>query len=304
MSLTQSTSSRGLGLDDTTQVTHCYNRGEDYFKSDTGVGRINGNTLPSASNANTESKSDAKLVVRTIAQQLGRVKKSYPKGTANYFFPRDDLKEILSIENIRKIVRCLKCCRRLRLDGSERESLAVKIYQDYRLVLATLIVSGGAESLVSLMDEGLGDGCLPLRLHDNENPSETVPPTELVCDQEGHSHPTINSWDLDFQRLSFFNASHAVLSPYFKRTCGGRHIHYHLTENDVLPILEKESPQRSDVPATQRLTQGDPNNSAGGNVPGGFGEVSIVKLHKGHFDFGEYGVSISLMGPSRYDPRS
>lgn len=274
-----------LGLDDPKRVEICRDKGELHYRNDT----CNTKSLTCPSRILNNLDLEVEDFLTNIARKLEGAKTSCHKDSPTFFIPRDAYEEILSYSNIYKTVESLDCCRHL--SPEEQLNLASRIYQDCRKLLASLIAIGMEESLHRLMDEGVTDKCLPLRLEKNTDKHPRSPLTILVCNLAGHHHTTFNSWRLDNDRESFFRWTYAVTSPYLKRT-SGKHIHYVFTPNDVIPITERYPPPESERSLTQRQTQTSMSASGGDRSHGGFGEVEIVKLHNSNFCFEDYGVGI------------
>jgi hypothetical protein len=270
-----------LGLEDP-RVIKCFDRGEEFSLEY--QNHVQGNR---ASHGTTSSTPGCAKALDVIHEQLESAVKTYPPESTKFFIPRDKLSEIMTPDNVLSVINTLSCCSALSPD--RKKSLhhdicfgpAIGYRKPCNKILAALIGSELQEELVSLVEEGTDDSCLPFKCHSDGRNTR--------CQNPSHSHEAINKlgWT---RRKIFCDWAYAVVALYLKRP-PERHAHYILDHNDILPIVQ----QRSQEPTKPRsIPQRQGNNEANSERNysfGGFSHVLRVRFHPGHFNFGSGLVS-------------
>ena len=213
-------------------------------------------------------------IVGLIKCELGESRvRNPPDSNSKYFIPRHKLQTIITPCRIRQVIETLGSCQKLSDTEKDklRDQICVGDKQCWKL-LAVLLMANKQKDIMALVREGASDRCLPFGVNGSS-----------CC--VGHNHPTIRSWKSHtLDEASRW--SYAVKAPYFTRH-RGKHNHYILDSNDVLPILPIDE-LTSDASATPHST--DENNNI---VDGGFGQVTKVVLDESHYNFENLGLAVS-----------
>lgn len=271
-------------------VIICFNRGEDYHKVP--------DPLPlSATNNHANGIPPPATVVQHIRENLEDSSINYPADSSTHFFiPRDRFSSCLNYQTITSVVDSLPCCSRLSVD--EKRALVRQIYYGNtqsrypcKKLLGVLIALNLQDDLLKLIKDGINDRCLPLQSVSKVSKDEYV----LQCSNDSHCHRSINEYR-KFTRMRISQWTYAVTAPYFQKPVG-RHVHYILDHNDVLPIIKAGIPERSGAPEKSK-SQDKNKDTELGSTYGGNSRVQSIRFHPSHFDFGPEEVRRSFINGS------
>ncbi|EQB54936.1 protein kinase [Colletotrichum gloeosporioides Cg-14] len=278
--LMQLKSSSKLILDDPKRVQKVLDRGEAFRlkreRKRQAVSRVNG------SNGQMNEDSDDEDIVEQLGLQLDQAKISNALEPEKRFIPQPQFDRILTFESVYRVVSTLRCFRK---EPNKRE-LAKQIYYGNSdgskgpavKLLAVLVGIEKVEDFAKHFKDGVRDSCLPLQ------PTGATKDQFLKCRKHG-MHSTINSYLRPQIRESFSQWSHTLNAPFIKWE-PSLHSHYVLETGDIIPVEIIDKVTQDDSSDT---TQKDAL-SGGGNTYGGFSEVYKVKIHDGHWDFGDHGI--------------
>lgn len=158
-------------------------------------------------------------------------------------------------------------------------------------IFATLVLSGMNSSIRSFVDLGLNDSYLPMPDPRLASSSSSPDNTEKNA-TEHHSlwESLWKTWSRSHLRI-FFMSQWSVLAPVFNSV--DRVNHFSFSQNYILPFIRKESPTPSD------LNSDFDSLHLGQARYGGYSEVRRIKIHPDHYNFGDYGVSMSTNSPKQ-----
>ncbi|OHW97772.1 protein kinase [Colletotrichum incanum] len=265
-----------LILDDNKRVSKIYDRGASVRSNCSTLGHHNPHTERSDHPLNEQD------VIGDIAAELDEAKVSYVIEPDKKFIPHVQFKKILTFDRVRLAVHGLDC-----FSGQkDKDKLAREIYYGSHdkkkapcvKLLAVLIGIDVANDMAQhMLTDGMSDACLPLQ-------KEAVDGHQYLGCREHGRHRTINQYRRPDVRERFSQWSYSLSAPYITRQ-GSLHSHYVLDTGDVFPMeVEYKVEQEGNTESTAKGSQGD------GNTYGGFSEVYKVKIHDGHFHFGDYGI--------------
>ncbi|KAJ0274146.1 hypothetical protein COL940_009476 [Colletotrichum noveboracense] len=278
--LMQLKSSSKLILDDPKRVQKVLDRGEAFRlnreRKQQAVCRVNG------SNGQMNEDSDDEDIVEQLGLQLDQAKTSNALEPEKRFIPQPQFDRILTFESVYRVVSTLRCFRK----EPNKKELAKKIYYGNSdgskgpavKLLAVLVGIYKVEDFAKHFKDGVRDSCLPLQ------PTGATKDQFLKCRKHG-MHGTINSYLRPEIRENFSKWSHTLNAPFIKWE-PSLHSHYVLETGDIIPVEIIDKVTQDD---SSEATQKDAP-SGGGNTYGGFSEVYKVKIHDGHWDFGDHGV--------------
>ncbi|KAK8127360.1 hypothetical protein PG984_008468 [Apiospora sp. TS-2023a] len=273
-----------LGIKDP-RVEHCYDRGNSFLVED----------VPNPRQSHPNDDGGLNGILANIKSELfGALKNPAWGGAQVLFVPRKRLYNIMTPERIRTIVTGLRPKRKLdlrkfthailrggTLDSGKRMRPSVRL-------LAALVFCGRPDRYLDLVDEGISDFCLPPAYRNNDISQP------LVC-QSKHCkevHAFLGNV-MPWERNDFYTWSYRLNAPYFKKPrlntpTEGRHNHYYLSEDDILPIItsfeQKPTPPRNPTRQNPGPAPSDPQ----GSFDGGFSTVTKVEFHPDHYDFGHH----------------
>src|ERR1700761_7591769 len=221
--ITKTTRGRTLGLSSRT-VIRCHDRGIPYYYDDNPP-------IQSLSDSSFGLECSDLKMVATIRDKLHSATRRYPSRTARIFIPRGELTKIMTLQSIRLLINSLRCCDNL--STSDKDQFASEIMNGGEercrnpclMLITALIGSGMEDQLINYIKDGITDCCLPLQ-YSREG--------SLKCRYSDHDHQILDRCKHNETNLLGM-WTYAVTAPYFKAP-QGRHIHYILDENDVLPV--------------------------------------------------------------------
>jgi len=250
------------GLDDP-RVTICTDRGDSY-RNKRYYRKEDPNSWPPALQHGVS-------LAQVVEQVVGVLREHsvYPDPSNNKFFiPYGKLCEALNPNQILAIVSLLDCTSQL--SPAEKTVLRDRIcfgdQPSWRL-LAVLLLCGRHEVLIQFIEDKVSDRCLPIG--------------KEGCAVPGHEHRII-------QRMATLGSgelsrnSHAVVAPYFTQV-PGRHLHYVLSEDDVLPFAGATSDTYNESELNDRTL------------------VHKISVKEGHFRFDFLTVSYDTFNPHLCD---
>ncbi|KAJ0158578.1 hypothetical protein CTA2_11290 [Colletotrichum tanaceti] len=265
-----------LILDDKEKVSKIYDRGESAR-----LRRAAANYDDTHKNDRKESSPEPNLIAE-IADELDEAKVASVLEPERMFIPYSELTKILTFSRVRSVVHSLKCfggekdkeaiSRRIFLGNpAKREAPCVKL-------LAVLIGIGSAESMARhMLSDNISDTCLPIQKH-------TVNGKQQLRCREHRAHSEFDNYRRQDDRERFSHWSYLLSAPYITRR-NNLHSHYVLDTGDVFPMdFQHKVEQDAGTESTARGSEGS------GNTYGGFSEVYKVRIHDGHYDFGEHGI--------------
>ncbi|OTA61647.1 kinase-like protein [Hypoxylon sp. EC38] len=156
-------------------------------------------------------------------------------------------------------------------------------------VFSVLVLCKKTEYITKFVDKGINDSYLPLPIVRRNGDGITI-----VRHKHERNRPSVsenvlrdifeNSDDWDHGNLNNFNTQQWwTIAPFFGRQ-DNTILHYVLEPGDILPFTEKK---REVLPKIEVDNQeGEDSLHYEFAKEGGFGEVSIVKIHPSHYDFG------------------
>lgn len=278
-----------LILDDPSRVIKVLDRGESSrLRKQQEQYRNSRPPIPVLGVRRGDDSEDDSSLIEDIAFELDQAKTAYPLEPEKKFIPHPRFAKILSFERVRKIVLSLKGFKK----EKRKEELVKEIYYGRSdgskgpavKLLAVLIGIEKPVDFFKHFSDGMRDSCLPLQ----KNATDGL--QYLSCRRHGN-HPTLNGYRRPQVRESFATWSYALSAPFIKWE-PQRHSHYILDTGDVIPMEIVDKVKQEDSPsdiAEQNAASGSDNTY------GGFSEVYKVKIHEGHWDFGNHGVkSFSL----------
>ncbi|KAF2465719.1 kinase-like protein [Lindgomyces ingoldianus] len=263
-----------LGLEDP-RVFKCFDRGDKYFWDENRSSRSSNVSI-------TRSTAQLNNIIEKIAETLDNAAQAYPAGSYRYFIPRSELSSVTDINTVHSVLRSLLCCNVF--SPTDISTLAHEIcfgsgtrcHRPCSKLLALLILSDCHEDLITLIDEGMDDHCLPLEMVTGSRP--------LRCRNPQHNHRVINDYSSK-KRREFHQWSYAVKAPYFTKP-KNQHVHYVLEHNDVLPILQAEDHTALGALRVTQPRAKAPKQAECVSTYGGFSHVQRVKFHPSHIQFG------------------
>lgn len=191
---------------------------------------------------------------------------------SKFFIPWNRLLEVISVPSVQTALQRWNEDIGLTSNICFSTDDKVTTKASYRRMLGILVHLGRAKDILVFIKNGLNDSMLPLRLKpDRTGLMYTKAGTDVDVD-------FLQDWDKRTVK-EFGEVQFAFISPYFVRPADGRLLHYILSEEDVLPILEESKWIRE---------PGDENPQPDAPVTHG---VKQIQLHQCHYDFGDYGVS-------------
>ncbi|KAI1477292.1 kinase-like protein [Daldinia eschscholtzii] len=261
------------------RVQHIKDRGEDLFHSLRGT--LQQQIQPQVQEPDTN---DIDKVVKAIENQLDLSQISSAMDGGKKYLPRDKLRSILTIENVRIIVNLP-----FFKDFPHKDELVKRIYygsEDSNPLLKLLTVFIGIEKLEAFPDcikEGMDDGCLPMEVDNARDGNES-----LYCKYHETRHTTINNLRRPNSRTQFVQWSYSLIAPHITST-KEKHSHYHLHAGDVFPMPMGKKLQMQEVAEKKQKVTGEDNNPPTKEIRfnyGGFSEVYQVRIEESnqHFD--------------------
>lgn len=270
------------------RVKHCYDRGNSFLVEDVPRPRSN------HPNGGTQEGKSWKDLMTTIKSELWRsLQNPIWGGFHDRFVPRRKLYDIMTPGRIRDIITGLLPNAHPDLESFTHAalrggSLGRKEMRPSVRLLAALVYCGNPDIYMSLVEEGVSDYCLPPAYRNNDI---TQP---LVCQSKncGKEHAFLGNIS-DMEREEFHLWAYRLNAPYFKKpkrntSAGGRHNHYILGMNDVLPIISSVEQKPSAPRNPTRPTPGPAPPDAQGTFDGGYSTVTRVEFHPDHYDFGSH----------------
>jgi len=185
--------------------------------------------------------------------------------------------------------------------------LSTTISRSYPRVYAVLVYIGKSADITIFMEAEVGDLKLPVFVSSDHRRLKYTTQTNRRAPLA--LTPLWKQRDVE----DFFRYQFAFISPFFARPTDGSLLHYRLSHNDVLPIIE-ESDWIPDQPLYLEQimfpsAQSSPGSgtdlqdiSSSGSSPDQQSlspardapfTVKQIRLHKGHYDFGNHGVSFT-----------
>ncbi|KAL0942083.1 protein kinase domain-containing protein [Colletotrichum truncatum] len=272
--------SKKLILDDENRVQKVYDKGESFRLQKDKERRKRESKYNQLSRV--DDKSDCESLTDAIAEQLDQAKVSYPLNPDKSFIPQPDFDRIFTFECVLRIVSTLNCLSY----HTNKHQLAGEIYHGNDSsgpsvkLLAVLIGLDKVDDFAQhMLVDGMRDSCLPLR-------KDTADGKQILTCQKHGNHKTINSYRRSDCRERFLHWAYSVTAPLIKWE-SSRHSHYVLDTGDILPMDIIDKVDEGDSTSSQ--TETAPKSSSG-NTYGGFSEVYKVKIHDGHWDFGDHGI--------------
>ncbi|KAF6824935.1 protein kinase domain-containing protein [Colletotrichum musicola] len=270
-----------LILDDPSRVAKVRDRGESFrLRKQQEQYRSSRQTSNGGVRDRNDSKPDNRLIDK-IAIELDEAKTSCPLEPDKLFVPNPDFAKILTFDRVRRIVFALECLRK----EKKKEELAREIYYGRSdgsghavKLLAVLIGMNKAEDFLKHLSDGMRDSCLPLR-------KITANKYRYLECQWHRSHATLNGYGRPGDRDNFATWSYALNAPFIKWE-SRYHSHYILDTGDVIPMETVDKVKHEDSPTGAAKNVSHDSD----NTYGGFSEVYKVKLHNGHWDFGDHGI--------------
>ncbi|GKT57989.1 protein kinase [Colletotrichum tofieldiae] len=267
-----------LILDDNQRVSKIYDRGESVrFDKALDHHNLRTNGKPAKSDVPLSEQN----FIGDIAAELDEAKVSYIIEPDKKFIPHIQFRKILTFDRVRLAVQVLTC-----FSGQkDKDKLAREIYYGSHdekkgpclKLLAVLIgIDVPNDMAKHMLTDGMSDTCLPLEKETGDGPQY------LRCRKHGRHH-TINQYRRPDVRERFAQWSYSLSAPYIARQ-GSLHSHYMLDTGDVFPMEVEYKVEQDNTESTAKGSQGD------GNTYGGFSEVYKVKIHDGHFYFGDHGI--------------
>ncbi|TDZ30733.1 Cyclin-dependent kinase A-1 [Colletotrichum spinosum] len=269
-----------LILDDKTRVRKVHDRGDSYRPP-----KRKHSDQKSTSNkaVSGEDNLDVEDLIDRIATELDEVRVSYLLEPEKLFVPHSKFSRIFTFNRVRKLILSLPCMRK----EKNKEGLAREIYYGRAdgkkgpavKLLAVLVGIGKVGDFAKHFSDGIRDSCLPLKKDAADEKR-----FNLHCRTHG-VHQSIKQYGRPSTREEFSRWSYTLSAPYIKWE-PSRHCHYVLDTGDVFPMDIKDKVKAegdSDKTATESRSDAD-------NTYGGFSEVYKVKIHEGHWDFGDHGI--------------
>ncbi|KAF6824564.1 protein kinase domain-containing protein [Colletotrichum plurivorum] len=269
-------------LDDPSRVAKIRDRGESFRLRK--LQEQHRNSRPPATDVGVRYRNDSKGdngLINKIAIELDEAMTACPLEPDKLFVPNPEFAKIITFDRVRRIVFSLECLRK----EKNKEELAREIYYGRSdgsghavKLLAVLIGINKAEDFLKHLSDGMRDSCLPLRkITANKY-------RHLEC-QWHRSHATLNGYSRPRARDNFATWSYALNAPFIKWE-PRYHSHYILDTGDVIPMEIVDKVKHEDSPTAAAKNASHDSD----NMYGGFSEVYKVKLHNGHWDFGDHGI--------------
>ncbi|CCF38447.1 protein kinase [Colletotrichum higginsianum] len=269
-----------LILDDKGKVSKIYDRGESARLKRAPA--KHDETSKKGKEKRLDKASPESDLIEKIADELDEAKVPYVLEPDRMFIPHSKLTKILTFSRIRSVVHILKC-----FSGEkDKEAISRRIFSGNPekgkapcvKLLAVLIGINSAELMAKhMLSDNMSDICLPIqKLTVNGK-------QQLRCLQHGF-HSEFNNYRRQDKRERFSQWSYLLSAPYITRQ-NNLHSHYVLDTGDVFPMdFEYKVEQEASTETTAKGSGSD------GNTYGGFSEVYKVRIHEGHYDFGEHGI--------------
>lgn len=220
-------------------------------------------------------------LIREIRLALDAAKVRYQFDASNYFVPRGKFAEIMKPQKVLELVHGLECFQDK--SNEQKQQIAQDIcfgsnnQRPSLKVLGALVASNQVEDLARHIQNGLTDGCLPLRQYGDNKFYHC-----WQCSDSNHTAAMNDPNDAADDRETFAQWTKKLIPPYIRYQLGlGLHCHYIFEDGNCLPIESSE-----EIIPGQR----NPGSQWGNGSYEGFSEVSRVKIHDSHHSLEDNGV--------------
>ncbi|KAM7213293.1 Protein kinase-like domain containing protein [Rhypophila decipiens] len=242
-------------------------RGEQHFRIDIGTG----------SQADHAPESET-VPLRELTDQLILAKKTsvyHPRA----FIPRQKFYELMSLPQVRRIIKELRCHGLEDYDQAARRiCFGRKHDPPCRKLFASLVGIKRGDLIKCAMDDKMGDDCLPLE----SSPGDLT--DRITCQVKGHDHSQFDK-QLDLTERGALITYTYHLTGVYLRQLPDKHFHYVLDSADHLPMQTLgqvlENLQTNEVVVSEEA----PTDTGQYQTLGGFGQVFKVEIDPCHFNF-------------------
>ncbi|CAI6092141.1 unnamed protein product [Clonostachys chloroleuca] len=220
-------------------------------------------------------------LIREIRLALDAAKARYQFDASNYFVPRSKFAEIMKPQKVLELVHGLECFQDK--SNEQKQQIAQDIcfgsnnQRPSLKVLGALVASNQVGDLARHTQNGLTDGCLPLRQYGDNKFYHC-----FQCSDSNHTAAMNDPNDAADDRETFAQWTKKLIPPYIRYQLGvGLHCHYIFEDGNCLPIESSEEI----IPGHR-----NPGSQSVNGSYEGFSEVFRVKIHDSHHSLEDNGM--------------